>query len=111
MRILMTCYTRPNEGRSDLLYSNYYEGRGRGEGGSRGNRVAMPRKGEHFSALREESARQVPPNASEDEVVLVAPARTPRTAPGHRGLSLQRTTTTTTGGQNQCATTIPPGHA
>jgi len=85
----MTCYTRPNEGRSDLLYSNYYEGRGRGEGGSRGNRIAMPRKGEHFSALREESARQVPPNASEDEVVL-APARTPRTTPDHRGLSLQQ---------------------
>ena len=30
----MTCYTRPNEGRSDLLYSNYYEGRGgRGDRG------------------------------------------------------------------------------
>jgi len=49
----------------------------------------MPRKGEHFAALREETARQVPPNASEDEVEL-APARTPRAAPGHRGLSLQQ---------------------
>ena len=53
----------------------------------------MPRKalrpGEHFSALREQWTRQVPPNASDDQFVQ-ASASTPRAAPGHRGLSLQR---------------------